>query len=271
MEIPFTPSALRMLAGFGGLVLFSVSENCFPFRKRVDPILQHYGANLLIAVGNAAVIFLLLGGLAISYADFLTEHGIGLLNIFPVSRVWNIFFTVLFYDLVTCLCHIAYHRLPTLWRLHRVHHTDRDLDVTSASRFHPGEIFLSTLFQIGLMTFLGPQGLSFLIFQGVLLAAAQFQHSNFRFPESFDATIRLVFVTPDMHRIHHSDIPAETNSNYATIFSFWDRLLKTYCEAPQERIVIGLREYVNPEDICLKKLLLMPFEPGCDKEAKNSG
>jgi sterol desaturase/sphingolipid hydroxylase (fatty acid hydroxylase superfamily) len=271
MEIPFAPSTLRMFAGFGGLLLFLSVENFFPFRKRVNPILQHYSVNLLIAVGNAALISIILGGFAFSYTEFLSKHGIGLLNIFPTSGSWNIILTLLFYDFMTCLWHIAYHRLPVLWRLHRVHHTDRDLDVTSASRFHLGEILVSTLFQIGLMTLLGPEWVSFLIFQGTLLAAAQFQHSNFRIPEPIDSIIRRVFVTPDMHRIHHSDIPEETNSNYATIFSVWDRLLRTYREAPQERIVIGLREYGDPKDIGLKELLMMPFKPGCDKVAKISG
>jgi sterol desaturase/sphingolipid hydroxylase (fatty acid hydroxylase superfamily) len=271
MDIILTPTGLRGLASFGGLFLFLAIENLFPFRKRVDPILRHYTVNLLIAGGNAAVMGVLLGGTVIAYAGFLEAKGIGLLHLFPVGLYWDVFLSLLYLDFVTYLWHIAYHRLPFLWRLHRVHHTDRDLDVTSASRFHLGEIFFSTLLRLGVMTLWGPAWVSVMIFEGALLLAAQFQHSNFRIPEPFESAIRLVFVTPDMHRVHHSDIPKETNSNYSTIFSFWDRLLKTYQIVPQEGIVIGLREYSSSEDRTFKRLLLMPFGPGCSEEVVEAG
>lgn len=263
MDILFTPTGLRGLASFGGLFLFMAIENLFPFRKRVDPLLRHYGVNLLIAGGNAAILGVAFGWAVVAYARFLEARGIGLLHLFPVGLGWNIVLSLLFLDFVTYGWHLAYHRLPLLWRLHRVHHTDRDLDVTSASRFHLGEIGLSTLLRLGAMTLWGPAWLSIVVFEGALLLAAQFQHSNFRIPEPFDSAVRWLFVTPDMHRVHHSDLPAETNSNYSTIFSFWDRSIGTYRMAPQERLVIGLKEYPRREDRTLFKLMAMPFGRRC--------
>lgn len=263
MDILLTPTGLRGLAGFAGLFLFMAIENLSPFRKRVDPILRHYGLNLLIAGGNALIIGIAFGSAVITYARLLESRGIGLLQLFPVGLGWDIVLSLLYLDFVTYLWHMAYHRLPFLWRLHRVHHTDRDLDVTSASRFHLSEVGVSVLLRLGAMTLLGPAWISVVIFEGVLLLAAQFQHSNFRIPEPFESAMRWIFVTPDMHRVHHSDVPAETNSNYSTIFSVWDRSIGTYRMAPQERLVIGLKEYPNPEDRTFLKLMAMPFGRRC--------
>lgn len=266
MDIVLSPTGLRGLAGFGGLLLFMAIENLFPFRKRVDPILRHYGVNLLISGVNAAIVGIAFGGAIASYARFLEAQRFGLLHLFPVGPGWNIALSILYFDFTTYLWHIAYHRVPLLWRLHRVHHTDRDLDVTSGSRFHLGEIVLSILFRLAVTALWGPAVISILIFEGALLAAAQFQHSNFRIPGPLEPALRLVFATPDMHRAHHSDRPEETNSNFSTIFSFWDRLLGTYRIVPQESIVIGLREYSRPEERTLARLIRMPFGPACSKE-----
>src|SRR3989338_3815056 len=266
MDIILAPAALRGVAALGGLFLFSAVENIFPFRKRADPIFRHYGLTLWTAGGNAAIIHFLLGGAVIAYGGFLAARGIGLLRVFPVSPIWDIVASLLFLDFVTYLWHMAYHRLPLLWRLHRVHHSDRDLDVSSASRFHLGEIFVSTVLRLIAITLWGPALISVILFEGALLTAAQFQHSNFRMPDRYDTAVRLIFVTPDMHRVHHSDALSETNSNYSTIFSFWDRIVGTYRTAPQERIVIGLQEYSRSEDRTFMRLMRMPFGPACRRE-----
>jgi sterol desaturase/sphingolipid hydroxylase (fatty acid hydroxylase superfamily) len=266
MDIVLTPTGLRGLAGFGGLLLFMTIENLFPFRKRVDPILRHYGVNLLIAGVNAVIVGIAFGGAIVAYAQFLQARRFGLLHLFPVGPGWNIVLSLLYFDFATYLWHIAYHRVPMLWRLHRVHHTDRDLDVTSGSRFHLGEILLSILFRLAVMALWGPAVISILIFEAALLAAAQFQHSNFRIPKRLEPALRLLFVTPDMHRVHHSDLPEETNSNFSTIFSFWDRLFRSYRIVPQESITIGLREYPRREDRTVARLMRMPFGPACGKE-----
>lgn len=271
MDILLTPTGLRGLAGFVGLFLFMAIENFFPFRKRVDPIVRHYGLNLLIAGGNAIILGIAFGGTVVAYARFLEARGIGLLHLLPIGLGWNIVLSLLYLDFVTYLWHMAYHRLPLLWRLHRVHHTDRDLDVTSASRFHLSEIGVSILLRLGAMTLLGPAWISVILFEGALLLAAQFQHSNFRIPEPLESAVRWVFVTPDMHRVHHSDVPEETHSNYSTIFSFWDRSSGTYRMAPQERLVIGLKEYPNREDRTFLKLMAMPFGRRCSSAVTESG
>ncbi len=266
MDLHLTPAWLRGLAGFGGLLLFMTLENRFPFRRRVDPIVRHYGINLFIAGGNAVIVGLLFSGAVVGYARFLESRGIGLLHFFPVAPGWNLLLSLFYLDFVTYLWHMAYHRWPLLWRLHRVHHSDRDLDVTSASRFHPGEIALSILLRLGAMTLWGPTWTAMIVFEGALLFAAQFQHSNFKIPEPFESAIRWLFVTPNMHRVHHSDLPEETNSNYSTIFSIWDRLMGTYRMAPQERIVIGLKAYPNPEDRTFLRLMTMPFNGPCQEK-----
>lgn len=270
MDILLTPTGLRGLAGFAGLFLFMAIENRFPFRKRVDPIFRHYGLNLLIAGGNTLLVGIAFGGAVVAYARLLETRGIGVLHLFPVGLGWNIFLSLLYLDFVTYLWHMAYHRVPLFWRLHRVHHTDRDLDVTSASRFHLAEIGVSILFRLGAIALLGPAWISVVVFEGALLLAAQFQHSNFKIPEPLESAVRWVFVTPDMHRVHHSDVPAETNSNYSTVFSFWDRLIGTYRMAPQERLNIGLKEYPNPEDRTFLKLMVMPFGRGCSRSLTES-
>lgn len=270
MDILLTPTGLRGLAGFAGLFLFMAIENRFPFRKRVDPIFRHYGLNLLIAGGNTLLVGIAFGGAVVAYTRLLEARGIGLLHLFPVGHGWNIFLSLLYLDFVTYLWHMGYHRVPLFWRLHRVHHTDRDLDVTSASRFHPAEIGISILFRLGAIALLGPAWISVVVFEGALLLAAQFQHSNFKIPEPLESAVRWVFVTPDMHRVHHSDVPAETNSNYSTIFSFWDRLIGTYRTAPQERLIIGLKEYPNPEDRTFLKLMAMPFGRACSRSLTES-
>ncbi len=262
-EMILTHHQMRGLASIGGLFLFLVIEKVAPFRRPVGPILHRYAANLLILAGNAGVTGAM-SGIVMAYAQYLSDRGIGLLHFFKVSLSWDILLSLLYLDFVTYLWHIAFHRLPFLWRLHRVHHSDRMLDVTSASRFHPGEIFVSILIKIGMITLWGPAWISVVIFEGILLAAAQFNHSNTQVP--FDSAIRRIFVTPDMHRIHHSEAPAETNSNYGTIFPFWDRLFTTYKSAPQEGIVFGLSEYPAAWKLTVRRLILMPFDAACGKE-----
>ncbi len=246
-------TVLRSLAFCVGLFLFLALEYRFPYRKRVHPALRHDGVNLLLGVTNAALVALLWARLPLR-----PEMFVGLLHRYPVSAAGNIVLSLIALDLFTYLLHVAFHRVPWLWRLHRVHHTDRDLNVTSASRFHPGEILISALLRLGFVVLLGARWYAVLLFEGALLAAAQFQHSNIRLPALFESVTRRLFVTPDMHRIHHSDAPAETNSNYATIFSLWDRLFRTDCRRPQEGLVIGLRAY--PQCVPFTKLMRMPLD-----------
>ena len=165
-------------------------------------------------------------------------------------------------DLVIYLQHVLFHYLPTLWRLHRMHHVDLDIDVTTGNRFHPLEIVISIGIKLAAVALLGPPVIAVIIFEVVLNASAQFNHGNVRIPERIDRLLRLFVVTPDMHRVHHSVIPRETNSNFGFNVPWWDRLLGTYRAQPEQGhmgMTIGLKEYHDPAKLSLGRLLLLPF------------
>jgi len=239
-----------------GFALFSILEYRFPFRHRTEPALRHGGVNLTLATINGGLLFLLVG---VVERFGLVPPSTGIISLFDMRPAWRFVVSLLYLDGMTYLFHAAYHRLPWLWRLHRVHHTDRDLDTTSASRFHVGEVVLSTTLRFIVAIPLGPSGSEMGMFALLLLFSAQFQHANFRLPAAIEPAVRAIFVTPDMHRVHHSEHPAETRANFSAIFSFWDRLFGTYRMAPQAEIVIGLPEYRDRVSRTLPNLMRMPF------------
>ena len=166
-------------------------------------------------------------------------------------------------DLVIYLQHVLMHSLPLLWRIHRVHHTDADFDVTTGSRFHPLEILISMLIKFAAIILIGPPVLAVLIFEVVLNAMSMFNHGNVRLPKPVDSVLRCFLVTPDMHRIHHSVLVNETNSNFGFNLSLWDRLFGTYKALPKlghDEMTIGLRAYHDEKySTQLKGLLMLPF------------
>ena len=168
-------------------------------------------------------------------------------------------------DLVIYLQHVMVHAVPALWRLHRMHHADLDFDVTTGARFHPFEILLSVALKLGTVMILGPAALAVVIFEVLLNGTSMFNHGNLRLPAGLDRALRLLVVTPDMHRVHHSDIAAETNSNFGFNFPWWDRLFGTYRAQPElghEAMTIGLDGFRDPAELHLHNLLLQPFRGG---------
>ena len=250
------PLSYRGAAFWVGLALFSFLEHRLPFRPRTTSARRHAGVNLTLAAINGGLLWMFVGGVE---RFGLVPPSTGHLSFFDPGQAWRLVVSILYLDGVTYLFHAAYHRLPWLWRLHRVHHTDRDLDATSASRFHAGEVVLSAALRFIVAIPLGPTGAEIEIFALLLLFSAQFQHANFRLPAAIEPVVRAIFVTPDMHRVHHSEQPAETNANFSAIFSFWDRLFGTYRTALQTEIVIGLPEYRDPASRTLPALFRMPF------------
>jgi sterol desaturase/sphingolipid hydroxylase (fatty acid hydroxylase superfamily) len=236
-----------------------ILENVQPFAPRGESTWRHYIRNVLIASINVGAVALFWRGLLLASAIWAQSTHFGLLNGLDVPWGWRVVLTILAFDALTYSLHVAYHLLPALWRLHQVHHTDPDFDVTTASRFHPGEILLSTGVQIAIGTLLGAAPEGIVVFQMLLLFQAQAQHSNVALPDSVDRWVRWVLVTPNMHRIHHSVIVAECNSNYSTILSVWDRIGRTLCVRPQAGIEVGLRQYGNRTELGLPALLAMPF------------
>ncbi len=252
------------MVAFAGLATFGALEILLPFRNPLESRIRHYFRNLLIGVSNGLILHITTGGIIVAYYDTLAKHGIGLLNLFHLNGWENIILSLIFLDFITYLWHRAYHEVPFLWRLHRVHHSDLDLDVTSASRFHLTEVALSSAFKMSVGLLWGPSALALAIHEAALGAAAQFQHANIRIFEPWESLIRKIFVTPDMHHTHHSDRVEETNSNYSNLFSIWDMLLGTYTQpTEQERIIYGLKQYPRLSDASLGKLLVMPFGPRC--------
>lgn len=263
MAIAIETGTWRLLISLGGLFLFSLTETLWPFKPRQEPQSKHYLVNLTMGAVNTLVLNITISSLVVAYFDWLSDRRFGLLNWMGVGKTANILFSFLFLDFMTYLWHWAYHEVPWMWRLHRVHHSDLDLDVTSASRFHLGELLWSTAFKMAVGFFWGTHPIALAVHEAGLLAAAQLQHANFRIPEPWEGWLKRLIVTPDMHRIHHSDNPRETNSNYSNFFSFWDRLFGTYTSpVNQERLRIGLKEYPKPADVTLGKLLAMPFREG---------
>ena len=257
-------TAERGFIGVGGLLLLLLLESVWPFRPGVESRRRRYLINLFIAGSNALLLSVLLGGLLVSTYHAFELRRFGFLHALGAGPALNAAVTVVALDGVTYAWHRAYHGVPVMWRMHRVHHSDRDLDVTTSGRFHLSEMILSALFRLGVIAALGASVASVLIFEIVFGLFNQLEHANLRLPGRLDAWLRAVVVTPDMHRIHHFQDAARTNSNYATIFSWWDRLFGTYVIGPDQRSApIGLPEYARAEDVAFGKVLAMPLGPPC--------
>ena len=254
---------IRLAAFLGALAIVGVWELLAPRRPLTDRKARRWVTNLsLVALGTLAG-RLLLPLLPMGMALLAAERGWGVLNLLALPAWLEIVLTLLALDLIIYLQHVMFHFLPLLWRFHRMHHTDLDLDVTTGNRFHPLEIIISLWIKLGAVVLLGAPAAGVLLFEVVLNATAQFNHGNIHLPLSLDRWLRLVLVTPDMHRVHHSVIPRETNSNFGFNLPWWDRICGTYRPQPEAGhlgMSIGLREYRDPARLTLWQLLLLPFQ-----------
>ncbi|NVK40001.1 MAG: sterol desaturase family protein [Oceanospirillaceae bacterium] len=229
-------------------------------RRQTRAIRWRINAGLLLV--DVAAQRLTLGAAAYLMAMHAESQGWGLLRLleWPPGIAAVAGFVLL--DLAIYFQHVLFHAVPLLWRIHRVHHTDLDLDLSSGFRFHPFEILLSLLYKVALVAALGVAPWTVLLFEATLSGAALFSHANLRLGRRLDRWLRLLLVTPDMHRVHHSVVPAETDSNFGFFLSIWDRLFGTYRDQPEaghEHMVIGLSDYQAPEKLGLNGLLGLPF------------
>ena len=235
-------------------------ENRFELRKRVQNKKRRTIINNLVAIPSFVLLrFLLLPIMVWLALQNETLHiGLNFLYKLPVWLEASISFFII--DFTNYLWHILNHKLPVLWRFHIVHHTDHDLDVTTAIRFHYGELIGSVFFR-GAFVFLSGAGpMLVLIYEIVFEAATQFHHSNLKLPLKVERIINTIFVTPRMHGIHHSIVKNETDSNYSVIFSFWDRIGKTIQLQVEQKVVItGVPSYRNAQELTAGFLLAMPF------------
>jgi len=257
------------LAQYGlllSLLLFAilaVSEAIFPRRKRSLPRAKRWRTNILIILLDSAALRLIGPIAALAAASYAAQHHIGLFNWTDWPAWLEFILALILFDLAIYGQHIATHKIPLLWALHKVHHADRDIDVTTAIRFHPVEIILSMLYKSALVLLLGPSLLAVFVFALLLNLCAMFNHSNLRLPDWLDRRLRLFLVTPDMHRVHHSTVPGETDSNYGFSIALWDRIFGTYIAQPEaghDDMIIGLGEYQtnNPADFWWS--LALPFQ-----------
>jgi sterol desaturase/sphingolipid hydroxylase (fatty acid hydroxylase superfamily) len=218
--------------------------------------------NLALTVLNSVLLRVTLPVAAIGVAAFAAERGMGVLNFVPVPYPWAVVLSLLALDLAIYLQHLMFHAVPLFWRLHRVHHADLDFDVTTGARFHPVEIILSMLIKFAVILALGAPAVAVLLFEILLNATSMFNHGNVRLPGGVDRVLRWLLVTPDMHRVHHSIDPRETNTNFGFNVPWWDRLFGTYRAQPQAghaSMTIGIEQFRTPRELWLNRMLLQPF------------
>jgi sterol desaturase/sphingolipid hydroxylase (fatty acid hydroxylase superfamily) len=238
-------------------------EYLSPRRKLSIGRKQRWPVNLGLAAVNMALMRLTVGSIAYLSAVSASECSFGLLHQLMVPEWLSIAVTLLVLDVAIYGQHIMMHKWPVLWRLHQAHHTDLDFDATTAVRFHPLEIVLSMAYKVMCIYLLGADPIAVVAFEVILNGAATFNHSNIYIPEPLDKMLRWLIITPDMHRIHHSAVPRETDSNYGFSISCWDRLFNTYCpqpEATQTTMKLGLNPYREVTALGFMQLLLMPFK-----------
>ncbi|HVE71429.1 MAG TPA: sterol desaturase family protein [Thermoanaerobaculia bacterium] len=239
---------------------FSLTETVAPLRGRVESRLRRLARNATTGGVSFAVMSLLQTPLLVPVAAAVQRHQIGLLHWIELPRVWSIVVAVLLLDYTLYIWHWANHRVPFLWRFHLPHHVDRDMDASTALRFHFGELALSMPVRAAQIAIIGADPLAVAIWQTLLFAAVLFHHSNTRLPKRFESVLVRLIVTPRMHGIHHAARPDQTNSNWSSIFSFWDVLHRTFrLDVPDEEVRIGIPAYQDPRDVTLGRILTMPF------------
>ncbi len=253
---------IRLAIFLGLLVAMALWEIASPRRRAEIPRLLRWSNNLALVAVDSLVIRLLFPVTAVAFASYTAIHGWGLFNVLALPVWIALPAAVILFDFIIYLQHVLFHAVPVLWRLHRVHHADQEFDVTTGVRFHPIEILLSMALKFAAIAALGPPALAILVFEILLNATALFNHSNVRLPEKLDQLLRLVIVTPDMHRVHHSVLNEETNSNYGFNLPWWDRLLGTYRPQPRDghdHMIIGLSHFRTHRDQWIDRLLVQPF------------
>lgn len=256
---------LSVFAGLLGLLM--VLEAWRPRRDRVLGRWARWPANLGIVVLNTGLLRLIAPIVPVALAFQAADEGWGLFNALEAPPWLAFVASILLLDFAIWFQHLVFHKVGPLWRLHRMHHADQDIDVTTGARFHPIEIVLSLFIKLAVVLALGAPAAAVLVFEVLLNATAMFNHANWALPRRLDAVLRLVVVTPDMHRVHHSWHRDETDSNYGFNFPWWDRLFRTYTAQPRDGhtgMTIGLPAFRSSGDQGLWPMLKQPFRGPTD-------
>ena len=266
-------SAIRIGVFAGVLIAMAALEAAFPRKDRALPRAHRWLTNGGFVVVDTLALRIVLPVLAVGMAEIAARKGWGLFNMVALPYWVEIALAFVILDLLIYAQHVASHKIPVLWRFHKVHHADRDIDATTGVRFHPVEIVFSMGYKLACVVVLGPAALAVFLFEVVLNAAALFNHANVRLPVGVDRALRRVIVTPDMHRVHHSVHRQETDSNYGFFLSVWDRAFRTYIAQPREghdAMTIGLGEYQDEKPAHFVWSLWLPFRVRAGGPAKSA-
>lgn len=263
---------IRLVAFVGVFVAIAAWEFASPRRARTFGRRMRWPNNLALLAVDVLVVRLLAPGAAIAIALAGEARGWGLLNLAGVPAWLAVPAAVALLDLAVWFQHVVFHAVPLLWRLHRVHHTDVDVDVTTGTRFHPIEILISVGIKCATVAAIGAPALAVLAFEVLLNATSMFNHANARLPAAVDRWLRFLVVTPDMHRVHHSVVCHETNSNFGFALPWWDRLFGTYRAQPaagHEAMILGVDAFRGAGDARLDRLLTQPLRAAAGSYAIN--
>jgi len=253
-------NAIRLGFFLGVFACVAIWELSRPRRVATTSKTVRWANNLALTFMNPLMVHLLFPVLAIGMAAVALERDWGLLNNYDMPHWLALALGILALDFIIYLQHVMFHAVPLLWRLHMTHHADLDFDVTTGLRFHPIEILVSMGIKLAAVAVLGPPVTAVLVFEVLLNATSMFNHGNIRLSQPIDRVLRLLVVTPDMHRVHHSVFPQETNSNFGFSLPWWDRLFGTYRRQPikgHEAMTIGLHQFRTP--LSFPQLLILPF------------
>lgn len=256
---------LRLGTFIAILALMILAETIWPRRAHSLARPRRWTTNALILVIDTITVRLFFPIVAAGTALWAAANGYGMLNMLTLPIWANILIALIALDCLIYGQHVASHKIPFLWALHKVHHSDRDIDASTALRFHPLEIIGSMLFKMGCVIALGAPAAVVILFEIILNGCAIFNHANIRLPNGIDKVLRIFIVTPDMHRVHHSTAIGETNSNYGFCLSIWDHLFQSYIPQPakgHDHMNIGLSEHQEEAPASLSWSLALPFGKG---------
>lgn len=266
----------QVIAMLAGLILLFLWEGLHPFYEHFRGSFKNRGKhavrNLFLGALNAALIAVVFVGLWFAASVWADQHRFGIMHWLQDSwelPLWaHATGAILLFDSWSYVWHRLNHEIPFFWRFHRVHHSDPNMDVTTANRFHIGEIFFSSLFRIPLIVLFGIYLWELVLYETLMFGVVQFHHSDITIPRKVDRILRTIIVSPNMHRVHHSNWRPETDSNYSSLFSFWDRLARTFRLNPNPKhIQLGLKEFESDNDQTIRGMLRTPVL----KQKRSSG
>jgi len=255
-------SLIRLISFFTIFALMAIWEFAAPLRPLTTPKPQRWFSNLTIVILNTLVVRLFFSTTVVGFAVIVSQNGWGFLNLLGWPNWLAGIAAVVALDFILYLQHVMLHAVPFLWRFHMMHHADLDVDVTTGARFHLVEIVVSMIIKLAAVALIGASPRAVITFEILLNATSMFNHGNVRMPRGLDRILRWMVVTPDMHRVHHSVIREETNSNFGFNLPWWDRLLGTYRPAPekgQTGMTLGLNQFRDPSQLTLPWMLVLPF------------